>query len=135
MSAVSADTAFWNNVQPLADQGFGPVLRFMVQVRAQTQPHTTAQKPTYGRQPDGSYVAPPSKTDPITNPNGPPPPLIGNGQCVTGTSELSGVTPHTADWTRGKPVMLPNGQVDPSIRKGTAVATFDEKRQLSKKWS
>ena len=85
-----------------------------------------AQKQTYGRQKDGSYVAPPSKTDPIMNPNGPPPPLIGKGQCVTGTSELSGVTPRTADWTRGKPVMLPNGQVDPSIPKNTAVATFDE---------
>ena len=41
MSAVSADTAHWNNIQTLCDQGFAPALRYMAQLQAQT--HTSAQ--------------------------------------------------------------------------------------------
>jgi len=89
----------------------------------QSSPADQAQQ-TYGRQPDGSYVAPPSKTDPHTNPNGPPSTSIGNGQCVAATAALTGVTADTSQWTKGKPVVV-DGAVDPSIRKGTAVATFD----------
>jgi hypothetical protein len=45
--------------------------------------------------------------------------MIGNGQCVTGCSRLSGVTPDTSQWTPGAAVSG-NG----SIPIGTAIATF-----------
>jgi RHS repeat-associated protein len=75
-----------------------------------------------GRQPDGSYVAPTGPGTPvgnITDPAQPVPPMIGNGQCVTACSRLSGVTPDTSQWTPGAAV-----SGNDSIPIGTAIATF-----------
>jgi RHS repeat-associated protein len=86
-----------------------------------TNNYNKAQQKT-GHQPDGSYIAPTGPGTPIgniTDPAKPLPPMIGNGQCVTGCSRLSGVTPDTSQWTPGTPVSG-NG----SIPIGTAIATF-----------
>jgi hypothetical protein len=56
------------------------------------------------------------------------PALIGDGECVTAAAHFSGVPPRTRKWREGKPVVV-NGEVDPSIPIGTAVATFDSNGQ------
>jgi hypothetical protein len=93
----------------------------------QAQNNQQQQNSTTGRQPDGSYIAPTgpgTEIGSITDPNGPPSVLIGNGQCVTATAHFSGVTANTHEWTRGEPVVV-EGKVNPNIPSATAVATFD----------
>jgi RHS repeat-associated protein len=90
-----------------------------------TEQYNSAQQ-TYGRQPNGSYIAPPSKIDPIVNLANPlPGPLGGCEQCVCATSYFSGVTTDTSQWIQGDPVVI-DGKVNPNIKENTAVATFDE---------
>jgi hypothetical protein len=62
------------------------------------------------------------------SPNGPLPALIGDGQCVTAAHYFSDVPRDTSKWQRGKPVVV-NGEVNPNIPDGTAVATYDSNGQ------
>jgi hypothetical protein len=41
------------------------------------------------------------------------------------TSQLTGVTAHTADWTQGPKVLNPDGTINSAVKPGTAIATFD----------
>jgi RHS repeat-associated protein len=80
------------------------------------QAQNQAQQQSYGRQPDGSYKADPAKVQKAIDSKTP----IGNGQCVAACSRLSGVTPHTASWTPGRPVLSLNDTTDV----GLAIASF-----------
>lgn len=93
-----------------------------------TQNTTPAQ--TTGRQADGSYVAPTGPGSEIARIDaaadaGKPVALVGSGECVALTSQLTGVTDQTTRWIAGQPVVLPNGTLNPDVKPGTAVATFD----------
>lgn len=52
------------------------------------------------------------------------PTLIGNGECVTAAHHFSDVPRDTRKWQRGEPVIV-NAEVNPNVKDGTAVATFD----------
>lgn len=100
--------------------------------QAQRNPQPAGQHAagcTQGRQPDGSYRAcdvPGSEFHNDKSPTGTLPASIGNGQCVTATARFTGVPPTTSKWQEGPPVVMANGEVNPSIPLYTAVATFDE---------
>jgi hypothetical protein len=97
--------------------------------------HNSQQAPQHqnnsdcGRQKDDSYRACGSDFDNAKSPNGSPPALIGDGQCVTATHHYSGVTRETSKWHEGDPVVMPNGEVNQSIPLYTAVATFDRNKE------
>jgi hypothetical protein len=73
--------------------------------------------------PDGSYKADPAKVKSAIDAKKP----IPNGQCVAACSRLSGVTPHTASWTRGKSILELNDTTDV----GLAVASFGEDKKFN----
>jgi putative transposase len=100
--------------------------RATCQAQQAAQNAQQAAQQTSGRQSDGSYIADPSKVDPIVNLANPlPGPLGGCEQCVCATSYFSGVTEDTSQWTKGDPVVI-DGKVNPNIKNNTAIATFDE---------
>lgn len=79
-------------------------------------------KQTYGRQSDGSYKADPAKVQQAIDAKKP----IGDGQCVTACSDLSGVTKHTASWEVGRSILDLNDTTDV----GLAVASFGEDKKF-----
>ena len=70
----------------------------------------------YGKQADGSYKANPAKVQSAIDAKT----KIGVGQCVDSCSRLSGVTPHTDDWTPGRAATTLNDTTDI----GLAIASF-----------
>src|ERR1051326_2805347 len=77
---------------------------------------------SYGRQPDGSYIAPTGPGTELGEIEGgnPRSTVIGNGQCVTACKYYSGITAPTSQWRFGQAAAN-----TPNLPKGTAIATMD----------
>jgi len=64
---------------------------------------------------------------PLLDPNHNPSPsdIVGNGECVSACKKFAGLEgTSTSQWRAGEPVVI-DGKINPNIKPGTAIATFD----------